>query len=156
MGGWWKWWGGWNWGPRLILPTLPLFAIIASAGFLTIHKKYRKIITLSLLGAGLLWAIPGMTVDILSGYGNLYDNSIANFLIEAYPPFSAWKFINHWFAKSLMDNNAIDIFWFRFARFTKGISLIPFFVSLIAAMLLLKQFIKKHNIYQINDENTTK
>jgi hypothetical protein len=129
---------------------LPLLTTIAVAGLLAIHKNYRNKLAVILLLAGIIWAIPGITVDILSGYANLYDNSLANFQISAYPPFSAWKLVDHWFATTLLDNTAIDIFWFRFAHLTNGVSLIPFFVCLISSMFLLRHSIKKQIIVHTN------
>jgi hypothetical protein len=145
MGAWWCWWGGWNWGPRLILPTLSLFAVLAGAGIVSISRRNRTKIALILLGAGLFWALPGVTVDLNSSNIKYFNDSASNFQLEKYPVFSAWNSVDHWFATSATDNTGIDIFWFRFASLTKGASLIPFFICIIAALLLILKLFRIYN-----------
>lgn len=144
MGGWWYWWGGWNWGPRLILPILPLLTIFSVEGLSAYRGKDHAFLPWVLLSTGFLWALPGITVDILSGYAKLFDSSMANFDIHAYPPLTAWKFVDHWFANSLLDNTAIDIFWFRIAKRTQGISILVFFLFLACALFVLASFVKNN------------
>lgn len=137
--------GGYNWGPRLIVPTIPLLAVLAGAGIAALPQRQRTPVAAVVLTVGLVWALPGITVDLLGGYGGFIHGSAASFRVKGYPPLGAWEFVDHWFATSALDNKAIDIFWLRFARPTKGASLVPFFVSIIAAVLLLRRLLQTHS-----------
>jgi hypothetical protein len=139
MSMWHIWWGGGNWGPRLILPAVPLLAIPAAAGLASIPQRYRTLAAVVLVIAGMVWSLPGVIVDLLAGYGGFYNSTDASFGIMSYPPFGAWRFLDHWFATSLTDNRAIDILWLRLARSTTGASLVPFAGCLVIAILLLRR-----------------
>ena len=74
---WWEWWGGYGWGPRFLLPTVPYFLILALPFIATaVHgnRTAQIIIGLSVLG-GLLVQIAGTAVDV-----NTYEQYLdANF-----------------------------------------------------------------------------
>jgi hypothetical protein len=142
MGAWYGWWGAWNWGSRLIVPALPLITILVGAGIQTLQRIYRPWIVSALLLAGLIWALPGVATDMLAGYAGQYSSSSASFQIDSYPPLSAWHYATHLLASSPMDNTALDIFWFRFAKATHGISILGFVVFLISGFGVLLQLIR--------------
>lgn len=57
---WWAWHGGWGWGPRLIMPYLPLL-LLAAAALLSSGRGWRW--AWALLVAGALVQLPGVAVD---------------------------------------------------------------------------------------------
>ena len=140
-GTWYMWWGGHNWGPRLLVSMLPVLAVLVGAGVAVLPQPRQAWIAGILAAIGLLWVLPGITVDLLSGYNSFVDGSAASFRLKGYPPLSAWRFVDHWFATSQLDNKAIDILWLRFARYTKGASLVPFFICIITAVILLRRLL---------------
>jgi hypothetical protein len=138
IGGWGMWWGGWNWGPRLIAPAIPLLAVLSVAGASVLARQHRGLVLGTVIAAGLMFSLPGVVVDLLGGYGGLADGSSASFRLQAFPPFSAWTFLHHCFAESLTDSSAVDILWFRLYRSTRGLSLVPFVVCLLGAASLTR------------------
>lgn len=142
MGVWTAWWGGWNWGPRLILPALPLLAVLAGAGLQGLRRGWRPWIAGLLLSAGLIWSLPGVTVDLLGGYGGQYSSARDSFRVDGYPPIGAWRFVDHLLASSPTDNTAIDIYWFRAAKATNGLSILAFAGLIAAAMFAAYRLIK--------------
>ena len=147
MSTWWAWWGGVNWGPRLIFPALPLIAVIVGVGVSAISERRRALVVSVLATAGLFWTLPCVVVDIHAGYGGAVDGTLANFLPQAHPAIGAWRYVNHWFAYSVSDISGVDILWFRLARVTYGLSLVPFFGCVLLALRLLRQ-VKSRDVFQ--------
>ena len=133
------WWGGWDWGARLFVPVLPLVAVFAAIGALSLRSPIRVWLTAGLFAAGVVWAIPGTVTDLLGGYAGMYDGTAHSFLLSGYPPIGAWQFVHHLRATNLADSNAIDILWFRIARYTSNASMIvPVVLGLSAVALAWK------------------
>ncbi len=122
---WTWWWGGWDWGLRLFFPAVPLLAVLAAAGIDRLHGPARVVLPSLLLTAGFVWAVPGTVTDLLGGYGGTYDGTAASFRLSAYPPIGAWRFVHHLRALNLLDPNGLDTIWFRLARRSHNLSLIP-------------------------------
>jgi hypothetical protein len=133
---WHAWWGGWNWGPRLVIPALPLLAILGAAGLSQIKPRLRSPLALLLLALGALWAIPAVVTNLLGGYAGAYDSTTGSFRLQAYPPLGAWPFFQHWRSLALTDANAADILWLRVAQPTNNMSLLPPALLLIASCAL--------------------
>jgi hypothetical protein len=58
---WWAWWGGWSWGPRLLVPTLPFFVV---ALIPALHQSARmRLAGWALAVVGFLVALLGALVD---------------------------------------------------------------------------------------------
>ena len=100
---WHAWWGGWNWGPRLVIPALPLLAILGAAGLGQFKPRMRSPIAALLLALGSLWAIPAVLTNLLGGYAGAYDSTAGSFRLQAYPPLGAWTFFQHWRSLALTD-----------------------------------------------------
>jgi hypothetical protein len=131
------WWGGWNWGLRLLVPALPLLAVLA-AGSIDVLPRARRHAPMILLLLGLLWSSPGVVTDMAAGYGAKF-NSTNNFFLDAHPFIGAWTYLHHWFGDSLTDVHGIDILWFRLARQTDFLSLIvPILLTATAAVLAVR------------------
>jgi hypothetical protein len=74
--------------------------------------------------------------DLAGGYGETYDGTVESFRLEAYPAVGAWTFLHHLRATSSLDTNGIDIVWFRLARETGNLSLLPMMALLALAASL--------------------
>lgn len=133
---WYMWWGGWCWGLRLFSPAIPLLAVIAAAGLDAVHHRIRGAVAGTVLALGFIWALPGLMIDIIGGYGELGESV---WRIAAYPPFGAWQFLYRLRAQSPADVHAIDILWFRLARTTGNWSLlVPVLLAMTAAALFAR------------------
>jgi hypothetical protein len=143
MARWFMWWGGGNWGPRLILPSLPLLAVLAGAALATIQARWRPWAAGFLLLAGCAWSLPGVLTDLLAGYSVLVDGNLGSFKGEGVPLIGAWRYVDHALATSLLDNQTIDILWLRLARTTHGLSLIPPVLFLGGALALAWRLLRR-------------
>jgi hypothetical protein len=138
---WSAWWGSWSWGPRLLVPALPLLAVLGAAGAEGLRAELRRWLPAALVLAGFLWAVPGVLTDLLAGYAGTYDGPGRSFLPIAYPPLGAWAFLHHLRATGLTDNTGIDIIWLRLARTTGDLSLaVPVLLGAAAAYLGWRAF----------------
>ena len=130
------WWGGWNFGLRLFIPALPILAVLAACGIKALPAKARTWLPGLLLLLGIIWAVPCLLTDLAAGYGETYNGTAENFRWDAYPPVGAWQFLQRPFAASSLDRAAIDIVWFRLARETGYLSLLPMVLLLALASAL--------------------
>lgn len=135
------WVGGWDWGFRFFQPALPLLAVLAGIGVTRLPDALRKWLPPVLLAGGILWNVPVIVTDILSGYGAAYAAlgpgfAGPNFRLDAYPPIGAWRFLHHIRATHATDSGAVDIVWFRAIRIAGWIALVPFVALLAAAAAL--------------------
>jgi hypothetical protein len=124
---WSQWWGSWSWGPRLLLPALPLLAVPAALGAVALRPSLRAWLPGVLLLGGVVWAVPGSVTDLLTGYGAAHDSPGRSWALTAYPPF--WL---------LVHGGVIDILWFRLARSSGYLTLlVPAALLGLAAYLTL-------------------
>jgi hypothetical protein len=136
---WTDWIGGWAGGMRLVIPGVPVLAILAAIGIDGLAGVRRRVGPWVLLILGSCWALPTVLTDILGGYGERYRSFAGVFLPGAYPPLGAWEFLHRAFAVSPTDGNAVDIVWFRLARDTHYLSLcVPVILVIVAALLTLR------------------
>jgi hypothetical protein len=110
---WSQWWGSWSWGPRLLIPALPLLAVPAAFGAASLRPALRTWLPALLLLGGVVWAVPGSVIDLLSGYGPAHDSAARSWTLTSYPPFWA-----------LVHGGVVDIVWFRLARSSGYLSLL--------------------------------
>jgi hypothetical protein len=143
MSRWFMWWGGGNWGPRLILPSVPLLAVLAGAALDRIQARWRSWLASVVLLAGFAWSLPGVLTDLLAGYSVLVDGNLGSFNPEGVPLIGAWRYVDHALATSLLDNQTIDILWVRLARATHGLSLIPPVLFLGGALALTWRLLRR-------------
>lgn len=68
---WWAWWGGWSWGPRLLIPLLP-FAILA-LGPLLMQARWARVAALPLAAAGFVVALLGALLNYNGPLIDLHD-----------------------------------------------------------------------------------
>lgn len=129
-GSWHSWFGGSCWGPRFMIPALPLLAALAAVGLTELGGRLRRYAAWILLILGVVCAAPGVLTDFFGGYGAQIATSEGSFALHNYPPLAAWRFTTHWFATTPLDRHAIDIVWLRASHQTGGLSMIPFVVLL--------------------------
>jgi hypothetical protein len=135
---WTWWWGGWNWGLRLFFPAVPLLVVLAAAGIDRLRGPARIVLPSVLLAAGFVWAVPGTVTDLLGGYAGTYDGTAASFRLSAYPPIGAWRFVHF----NLLDPKGVDTIWFRLARRSHNLSLIPPALFLVAALACVYRLLR--------------
>jgi hypothetical protein len=104
---WSSWWGSSSWGPRLLIPALPLLAAPAAVGAVSLRPALRSWLPAILLLGGVVWAVPGTVTDLLAGYGAAHDSPGRSWVIQGYPPL--WALLHN-------RGGAVDILWLRLAR----------------------------------------
>jgi hypothetical protein len=96
------WWAGWSWGPRFLVPLLPLLALAsafwASRSSEEGYPGARSIfLTLGVLGVLLTWN--GILFDFVPYYSwiektmGIRIGAAAQFRLEASPLVSGWRFL---------------------------------------------------------------
>ena len=124
---WSYWWGSWSWGPRLLVPALPLLAVPAAIGAVSLRPALRAWLPALLLLGGVVWAVPGTVTDLLVSYGPAHDSPGRSWALTGYPPF--WL---------LVHGGVVDILWFRLARSSDYLALlVPAALLGLAAYLAL-------------------
>lgn len=136
------WIDGWDWGFRLFQPGLPLVAILAGIGAVQLRGRFSRWMPAVLLAGGVVWNVPAVITDLLGGYAATYDNLASWSRLDAYPPLGAWHFLHHVRATNTADSAAVDVVWFRIARTTHWLSLLPFAALLAVAAALWQQAIR--------------
>jgi len=132
---WNMWWGGNNWGLRLYVPALPIVAVLAAIGVGSLPPRKWVRLPRYLLLVGVIWAIPCLVTDLSNGYGSTFQReSLSNFRWYAYPPFSAWLFVDHWRGEGQLDQSAVDLLWLRLARSSGNLSIAVMIIALLLAL----------------------
>ncbi|MGH2458847.1 MAG: hypothetical protein ACRDIY_08265, partial [Chloroflexota bacterium] len=62
-GSWWVWWGAWAWGPRFIVPVLPLIALFLTEGFARMKALPLKALVAALGALSFGIQVLGISVD---------------------------------------------------------------------------------------------
>jgi hypothetical protein len=65
---WWLWEGGWCWGPRFLLPGLPLALLPLAAFFLGEGRAFLRRLTAGLMGLSALIALSALLVNFADFY----------------------------------------------------------------------------------------
>ncbi|MEM7347643.1 MAG: hypothetical protein AAF485_25700, partial [Chloroflexota bacterium] len=102
-GKWFMWHGGYAWGPRFMIPTLPFWAIFLAP---VVHQAFRKngnsVLRLIFLGLAIIGLIPQLLsnlIDFSPFQDSLLDTGLPLFAQETFfqlrfsPFVSAWQFI---------------------------------------------------------------
>ncbi len=96
------WWGGWSWGPRFLVPLLPLLTLAST--FWTFRGQQRggsgrKILFVGLASLGFAIAWNGILFDFVlyhrwvQNVMGLPDTNAAHFRLAASPLVSGWRFL---------------------------------------------------------------
>jgi hypothetical protein len=102
------WWGGnWTWGPRFMVPLLPLLAVLAA--YYAAERGWRRLFG-ALVALGLLASLNGILFDLIDFGRWLYvvqgmpDNASTQFDLVASTLVSGW-----W----QPPGKSLDVFWLR-------------------------------------------
>ena len=126
--------GGWDWGPRYLVPLVPLLGLLASSVALTSRSRTATVlIVVAAIGGGLT-NLAHLAVDPLQGFWAVYGNTQLGmpqfwlqFNLDSFPLIGIW----HWYNASAGP----DIMWLRLAGSTHGASLIVFATLLAMGVL---------------------
>lgn len=102
-GGWFMWWGGWSWGPRYLVPIVPLLLIPL------IWYPTTRAATATLLGAGIVGTAinaAGALVDFNLPLTRLAQRGISDY--QAIWRWSAWPALTH--ARLALEGR-LDLAW---------------------------------------------
>jgi hypothetical protein len=58
---WWAWYGGWSWGPRFLVPTLPF--LVLPLGALLLERRWARWTVVLLAVAGIGVQVLGVLID---------------------------------------------------------------------------------------------
>jgi hypothetical protein len=81
---WWIWWGGWGWGPRFLVPLMPL--LILPLGVLLERRAWRRVIVLALLPLSLAVNLLGILVDFNAYLAEIAGSDMAREQIYLHQP----------------------------------------------------------------------
>jgi hypothetical protein len=127
------WWGGVSWGPRFLLPLIPLLTVAATYWAATpggIARTARRTLFWALFAVGVVISWNAILLDFvpfttwLGQQGIRLDHSLDQFQLAASPLVSGWTFLGV---------GPVDLFWVRKASLGGGGML----VSETAVLVLL-------------------
>jgi hypothetical protein len=125
---WDAWWGGHAWGPRLLVPALPLLAVLSASA---VRTRSTTVLAAAAIVTGALLALPTVVVDLLAVRS---ASSSAVFRLHDLPMVSAWKSLKRVVPQAATDRSGIDVIWARLAKgFGHEVLLVP--VLLVAVAL---------------------
>lgn len=128
--------GGWDWGPRYLVPLVPLLALLAGSVAWP-QRRYAPALLFGALGlAGGLANLSHLAVDPLQGFWSVYGDDLfgtagfwRQFDIGAFAPIGSWQ----WYDPAVGP----DIMWLRLAGSTHGASIVVFELLLGLGVLAL-------------------
>ena len=110
-GSWFAWGGTWGWGPRFLLPILPLLMVfVAEPVEWLIRRKSGSKSRLLWLGVGILALLSfvvnllGITVDFNEHFSRLGTNQDFVFNWAVFPPLAHWH---------ILREGLVDLIWLR-------------------------------------------
>lgn len=132
----WQGLGGWSWGPRFLVPLIPLVGLLAGSVAWHQRRHAPAVLLFAVLGiAGGLANVAHLAVDQLRFWG-VYGDSVfgtpgfwRQFEIGAFAPTGSWQ---------MYDPVAgPDIMWLRLAESTHGASVLAFLLLLLLGVVAL-------------------
>lgn len=146
------WWGGWSWGPRFLLPLVPLIAILAclwaaaSTQVGAAGQRRRRILFGILFVVGVIVSLNGILFDFLQFYLNYYGNVVKvgerasdQFWLIGSPLFAGWNFST--------DSNKYDLVWltnFGFQHWKRSLFVGGLLVSAVASGIQLTRQLRRN------------
>lgn len=132
----WQGLGGWAWGPRFMIPLVPLLALLAGEAIPAFRSRLGATLLVGGLGlAGGLDNLASLAVDQLRFWGTYGDSVFGTpgfwrqFELGSFAPLGSWQFYD--------PVSGPDIFWLREASTTHGLSMLIGLLALGAGMALL-------------------
>jgi hypothetical protein len=128
--------GGWDWGPRYLVPLVPLLALLAGAVAWPHRRRAPVLLFGALAIAGGLANVANLEVNPLAGFWRVYGDDLfgtagfwRQFDIGAFAPIGSWQ----WYDPVAGP----DIMWLRLAGSTYGASIVVFVLLLGLGVLAL-------------------
>ncbi len=116
-GFWSIWWGGLDWGPRLMLPAIPLLAAFAGIAMNRLPTPVGAVAAI----VGFVTSAPCLALDIFRGYGISAGTSAGSFDWQNYPPVElvTWlpRRVNEDIIGRPLPHGDIDVFWAHLPAF---------------------------------------
>ena len=85
---WWSnWWGGWAWGPRHLLPIIPLLAAPLAVAFTETRSGIMRFFFWYLTALGIAIQLLGITIDFNDGINTLYKQGVTEPMVIYLWPF---------------------------------------------------------------------
>lgn len=111
-GSWYAWGGTWGWGPRFLMPILPLLMLFVAESLAWVLEKGRQSLLhwFARIGVGILVALSlfvnflGVIVDFNEHFLRLGRNDNFLFNWAAFPPLGHWQ---------ILQEGLVDIIWLR-------------------------------------------
>ncbi len=133
---WWTWWGGFAWGPRFLLPAMPLIAVVIGLGWEE-FGPVKRWSTIVLTGLSVVIQSLGATMDF-----NQFERSIRT-TTPAFPidgdlwDMSRSPILGHLRRLVMEGPRALDLFWIRDGRVNMMLALSVLVCILVAAAPLI-------------------
>ncbi len=115
-GAWFAWGGAWGWGPRFLLPILPLLMLFVAEAIEWAHGEWREVVSsrftlyalrftlYALLVLSLAVNLLGISVDFNEHFLRLGANDNFVFNWTAFPPLAHWQ---------ILQEGLVDVIWLR-------------------------------------------
>jgi len=132
---WWFWWGGLDWGPRLILPGIPLLAALAGIGV----SRLPSVVGVLAGAVGFVTCAPALILDLMRGYGSQAGTASGSFDWQSYPPVQFVSWLHHRSGLDIIGRpqlrGDVDIFWAHLPQYRLiGLAAIVLEVVLLLAL----------------------
>lgn len=140
---WSVWWGGLDWGPRLMLPAIPILSALAGIGMSRLPSAAG---ILAAIG-GFITSAPGLVLDIFRGYGTLAGSAASSFDWQNYPLQQLMYWLQHRSGTDILGRPQLrgdfDNFWAHLPQFWPVLAAI-----MLAELLLLIALIRSRSAPQ--------
>ncbi len=117
--GWFMWWGGWSWGPRFLVPSLPFLCLfLAPVVEWALHpgRWWAMVLLVVLVLVSSLMQVLGVAVDfnqyLLQLYQRGLDSGQINFQVELSPILGHWALLRNAMAAA-GSAGQLDLAWAR-------------------------------------------
>ncbi|HEY85196.1 MAG TPA: hypothetical protein G4N96_08825, partial [Chloroflexi bacterium] len=133
-GSWFSWGGTWGWGPRFLLPILPLLMVFVASNLrFTIYdlrlKNPKHLIIGALIVLSLAVNLLGLIIDFNDYYNQLSGNDNFVFNWGKFPPLAHWRI--------LQAGGDIDLIWLQGNHLHLHLLLPPAIILLMATLNLV-------------------
>lgn len=88
-GAWWSWWGAWSWGPRFLVPLMPLLIL----GLVNLLDGWKRIFVIALAVPSVLMQLPGVLVyrtiffwDVMQKHASQVPDEFSLYTFDVFMP----------------------------------------------------------------------
>jgi hypothetical protein len=135
-GFWSVWWGGLDWGPRLMLPGIPLMAALAGVAM----TRLPAVVGALAAAVGLITNAPALVLDVIRGYGAQAGGASGSFDWQSYPPVQFASWLQHRSGTDIIGRpqlrGDVDIYWAHLSQYRLiGLAAVVLELLLLFALL---------------------